>query len=245
MTRWLRYFFQRRLTNKKAVIQYETAWYIRFLILLAAFVLGALSMVAFFKLRNIDAMQIANDTNSVEAALAECQSAMQNNKQLNATIEEAQYTHLSEQIEQLQAEKRQLREDLAVCNRLTSPTSTKSSSLKPGETKVEELTLHQVAPGVYKYTAVVAHSPSTANASRGVPFEGSLFLSVDLIKTGKTIVIAGKNGIVSPPIDLKVQNTQQFTGSFRLNANQKIQLFRARIRKNGRVIDTRTTNFVN
>ena len=234
MFRWLRYLFKRRLTSAKAVVRYETPWYIRALCLIVAFGLGVVAMSMIYHLRDGTNIRLTSDEHT-EKALAECQASMQNNAQLNEKIEQAQFVQLSEQIEKLQSEKTQLKEDLAVCNRLSNP------SRKPGETQINELELQQISPGVYRYNALISHTASQTATTQDDIFEGNLFLSVDLAKSGKTIVIAGQNGILSPPIDLKIKHFERFSGTFNLPPNQKIQLFRARIRKNGRVIDTRTT----
>lgn len=232
MFRGVHYFFKRRLTTTKAVVQYEKPWYIRTIALVVAFVLGMGIMVIAHHFHDVKGLHILGNT-ATEKALAECQASIQNSAQLNDKIDQAQLIQLSEQIEKLQAEKTQLKEDLAICGKFSD------TAIQQDEAKITELTIQRDSSGVYRYTALITHTPPETTA-KNVAFEGELFLSVDLVKTGKTITIAGRGGIMSPAITLSIKQFERFSGTFKLPDTQKIRLFRARIRKNGQIIDTRT-----
>jgi len=233
MFRGLRYFLNRRLTTTKAVVQYEMPWYIRALALIVAFVLGMGLMGVIYHIYDGKHINILDNT-ATQEALEECRASMQNTAQLNDKIDQAQLIQLSEQIEKLQSEKTQLKEDLAICNKFSNTAN------KQDEIKINELTIQQESSGAYHYTALVTHTPAQSDTAALRPFEGELFLSVDLVKTGKTITVAGRGGVMSPAIPLKIKQFERFSGTFKLSDSQKIRLFRARIRKNGRIIDTRT-----
>lgn len=231
--RWLKKLRKERITHTKAVIQYERPWYLKALLLLGIFLAG-LILATLFRVAFIEkALRTVSDPITAQK-LEECQVSLANKEEIDNKISDAQTGTLTQQLSRLQAENTQLKSDLAVYEKLSS------TSAKPGEAAIRELTITQLPSGEYQYQVLVAYSPTQRGMGEEEVFEGTLFLSADTVGTNKTLVIAGQGGIVSAPIDLKIRYFQRLSGTFVLEADQKIKLFRARIRKNGRIIDTKT-----
>lgn len=234
MFRWLKRLKKQRITKTKAVIQYEKPWYIRLFIAIAAFLAGiliaALVRVTFIE----DALRTVTDP-VLTQRLKECESFLSNQQDIDTKISDAQTDTLTQQLSRLQTENTQLKSDLAVYEKLSA------TSAKPGEATIRELSISRLPSGEYQYQVLVAYSPPQGASSEQEVFDGTLFLSADLANNNQTIIIAGQGGgSMSPPIDLRIRYFQRLSGTFTLEEDQKIQLFRARIRKNGRVIDTKT-----
>lgn len=221
------------LTNTKAVVRYEKPWYIRLLVLVAAFVAGIV-IAGLFRVAVVENSFRSVIDPVMAEKLDECQASMANGKILNDKITQAQLDKLTENINRLQTENSQLKSDLAVYESLSK------ASARPGEASIKELSITQTSPGNYQYQILIAYSPEQRGLGQGDEFEGVLFLSADLAGSQKTIVIAGQGGLMSSAIDLKIRYFQRLTGTFRLPPETKLQLFRARIRRDGRVIDTKT-----
>lgn len=232
---WLKKFRKERITHTKAIIQYERPWYLKALLLLGVFLTG-LILATLFRVAFIEkALRTVSDPITAQK-LEECQISLANKEEIDNKISDAQTETLTQQLSRLQAENTQLKSDLAVYEKLSS------TPTKPGEAAIRELTISRLPSGEYQYQVLVAYSPTQRGMAEQEVFEGTLFLSADTANSGKTIVIAGEGGIVSTQIDLKIRYFRRLSGTFVLDNQQKITLFRARIRKNGRIIDTKTEN---